>query len=173
MNISNQTSDRRKQLLRRFFPNFFGTESQGAKEELSETTSDKESAPILEEATPDIEMLQGVRAELHRIRKMRNAELDKVERHVREIKELEHERITLLTKAKIEEDESFKEEAEKQLKMISRLERERKDSVGIAEQLADQAEALEPKIKELERASLIQLGKYLEGRMSELVDHYN
>ncbi|MEW8131600.1 MAG: hypothetical protein AB2758_21305, partial [Candidatus Thiodiazotropha endolucinida] len=129
--------------------------------------------PYLSGAVPEIEVLQGVREELRRLKRMRNDELNKAEQLIKQLKDIEKERISILTQSKIEDDKELLKSADALLKKIGRLERERKDCVGIAEQLAAQADELKLELEELERASLIQLGKYLENRMSALVDYYN
>ncbi|MCU7846696.1 MAG: hypothetical protein KZQ89_01595 [Candidatus Thiodiazotropha sp. (ex Lucinoma kastoroae)] len=168
----------KKGLLSHFFPTLFRNPNQSSGEEATQT-DDAEviktniNDPYLGESVPEIEMLQGVREEIHRLKRMRNSELDKAEHLVKRLKDLEKERIDILTQSKVEEDKELLKSAEIMLKEIDQLERDRKDCVGIAEQLAKQADTLIPKVEDLERASLIQLGKYLEDRMSALVDHYH
>ncbi|MEW8052089.1 MAG: hypothetical protein AB2809_17150 [Candidatus Thiodiazotropha sp.] len=165
-------------LLSRFFSTLFTNSKHVSDEQLTVEDVQKPiqpeiDDPHLSENVPDIEVLQGVREEVRRLRRMRKDELDKAERLVQQLKTLEKERINLLTQSKVEDDKDLLKSADTLLKKINRLERERKDCAGIAEQLALQVDELKPKLDELERASLIQLGKYLENRMSALVDHYN
>lgn len=166
------------ELLGRFFSTLF-TDSKQASDEHpieengQETINPEIDDPYLSGNVPDIEVLQGVRKEVRRLRRMRKDELDKTEQLVKQLKKLEKERIDVLTQSKVEDDKELLKSADAMLKKISRLERERKDCAGIAEQLAFQTDELKPKLDELERASLLQLGKYLEGRMSALVEHYN
>ncbi|MCB1872001.1 MAG: hypothetical protein KDI49_08350 [Gammaproteobacteria bacterium] len=156
--------------LQRFFPVLFdqpsisGDEGENKDNELVNTVPD--------DAMPDIEYLAGLRAESIRIRKMQTEEEDRLNPLETEITRLEKERIEVLTQARVESDEKYIKKAAQLLKEIERLKREKQDALGIANQLGDKRANLTKQITEAERIALLTLGTYLEGRMKDLVDHY-
>ncbi|MEW8200448.1 MAG: hypothetical protein AB2777_22720, partial [Candidatus Thiodiazotropha endolucinida] len=122
-------------LLGRFFSTLF-TDSKQASDEHpieengQEAINPETDDPYLSGAVPEIEVLQGVREELRRLKRMRNDELNKAEQLIKQLKDIEKERISILTQSKIEDDKELLKSADALLKKIGRLERERKDCVG-------------------------------------------
>ncbi|HPE80998.1 MAG TPA: hypothetical protein PKZ35_13455 [Gammaproteobacteria bacterium] len=157
-------TEQRGALFRRFFPILFPS---------SDTPNGGRSGSSpLDSALPDIEQLQSLRIQMHRLRGLRDAELDKAEHMVDELKHLEDKRFAALARARIEEDGTFTKEADQLLKAVEQTERARRDAAGVAEKLAHEADGLMPSIEELERSALISLGQFLDGRMKALVDNY-
>lgn len=156
--------------LQRFFPVLFSQSVISGDD--GENADNKPLNTVPEDAMPDIEYLEGLRTESIRIRKMQAEEEDRLNPLETEIARLEKERIEVLTQARVEEDEKYTKEAAELLKEIERLKREKQDALGIANQLGDKRVKLSGQITEAERIALLTLGTYLEGRMKELVDHY-
>jgi hypothetical protein len=127
---------------------------------------------VSDDAEAGVEYLKALREELAQCRRLRARQEDKQHECQSRINELMQQRYDLLTRAEVEEDDSFREEAAKLQTEIDGLDRQRTDALGVANNLGDRVAVLEQKARDAELPAKASLGAYLDSKMQELVDHY-
>lgn len=163
-------NEARGNALSRIFGKFVDTTDHGS-------VNNNSASPVADKIESAIEssviQLNELIAEKVKLQRLRTQETDKKESLDTQTQELESQRIEALTAHRIAGGEKDKQRADDLLKQIEQLKQNAMDATGIAGSIERKIAAIDDEINTADRVYRINLGKFFDNQMDNLVAEYN